>query len=130
VQTDRDGKLVFDATAFATAYAKGPGTVATKLGGPSSGTTPGFAARLAAVAKYASDATTGTLTTDLLGRQSSVTTMQKGIDDWDVKLESKQESLQKIYTNLEVTLGKLQNQSSWLSSQISSLSSSSSSSSS
>jgi flagellar hook-associated protein 2 len=126
VQTDRDGKLVFDATKFATAYASDPGTVATKLGTPGTATTPGFAARLAAVAKFASDSTTGTLTTDILGRQSSVTNMQDGIAAWDLKLESKHDSLQKIYTSLEVTLGKLQNQSSWLSSQINSLSSSSS----
>jgi flagellar hook-associated protein 2 len=130
VQTDRYGKIAFDATKFATAYATDPGTVATKLGAAATATTPGFAARLAAVAKFASDSTKGTLTTDILGRQSSVTTMQKGIDDWDVKLEAKQESLQKVYTNLEVTLGKLQNQSTWLAGQISGLSSSSSSSSS
>jgi flagellar hook-associated protein 2 len=129
IQTDRDGKIVFDATKFASAYAADPGTVAAKLGAPGTGSVPGFAARLYVAANSASDATKGVLTTDITGRQSSVTTMQNSIDDWDVKLAAKQDSLQKVYTNLEVALGKLQNQSSWLAGQLNSLSSSSSSSS-
>jgi flagellar hook-associated protein 2 len=125
VQTDRYGKITFDATKFASAFATDPATVTAKLGAPSTSTAPGFAARLEAVGKLASDAYTGTLTTDLQGHQSTATTLQKGIDDWDVRLAAKQDSLNTYYANLEVTLGKLQDQASWLSGQVSSLASSS-----
>jgi flagellar hook-associated protein 2 len=121
VQTDRYGKVTFDATKFASAYAADPGTVATKLGAPSSGSVPGFAARVLAMADKASNSTNGTLTSIITGHQSSITTLQNGIDDWDVRLAAKQESLNKQYADLEVSLGKLQDQASWLSGQIASL---------
>jgi flagellar hook-associated protein 2 len=125
VQTDRYGKITFDATAFATAFAADPATVTAKLGAPSTATVPGFASRLEAVGKLASDSVDGTLTTDIQGHQSTATTLQKGIDDWDVRLAAKQDALNLQYSNLEVTLGKLQDQASWLSGQISSLASAS-----
>jgi flagellar hook-associated protein 2 len=103
--------------------------VATKLGATAKDSVPGFAARLATMAGHASNSTDGTLTSSIMGRQSSVTSLQKQIDDWDVRLAARQDSLNKQYAALEVALGKLQDQSSWLSGQIASLSSSSSSSS-
>ncbi|MDX6301860.1 MAG: flagellar hook-associated protein 2 [Nocardioidaceae bacterium] len=129
IQTDRDGKITFDTTKFATAYAADPGKVSTRLGAPSTATSPGFAARLSAVGTAASDSTRGVLTTDIQGRQSSVTTWQNSIADWDVKLSAKEEALNKQYADLEVALGKLKDQSTWLSGQLASLSGSSSSSS-
>jgi flagellar hook-associated protein 2 len=125
VQTDRYGKITFDATKFASAFAVDPATVTAKLGASSTSAVPGFASRLGAIATFASDPYTGTLTTDIQGHQSTATTLQKGIDDWDVRLAAKQDSLNTYYANLEVTLGKLQDQASWLSGQVSSLSSSS-----
>jgi flagellar hook-associated protein 2 len=129
IQTDRDGKITFDTTKFATAYSADPGKVSTRLGAPGTATSPGFAARLSAVGTAASDSTRGVLTTDIQGRQSSVTTWQNSIADWDVKLSAKEEALNKQYADLEVALGKLKDQSTWLSGQLASLSSSSSSSS-
>lgn len=82
---------------------------------------PGFAARLEAMAQQASDAYQGTLTTDIQGRQSSVSNMQDAISDWDVRLAAKQDALQQQFSAMEVALGKLQNQASWLSGQIASL---------
>jgi flagellar hook-associated protein 2 len=130
LQTDRYGKVVFDATAFATAYAADPAGVADKLGSPADAAVPGFAARLAAASDSASNADTGTLTTSILSRQSSATRMQTDIDNWDIRLAAKEAALNTQFTNLEVSLSKLKNQSAWLSSQVASLSSSSSSSSS
>ena len=43
------------------------------------------------------------------------------IDDWDVRLATRQQSLQRQYSNLEVVLGKLKDQSNWLASQIAGL---------
>jgi flagellar hook-associated protein 2 len=54
--------------------------------------------------------------------------MQKSIDDWDVKLQSKQDALTRQYAALEVALGKMKDQSSWLAGQIANLPSASSSS--
>jgi flagellar hook-associated protein 2 len=138
IQTDRFGKIVFDATVFSSAYAKDPAAVAAKLGTPAATTagattttpaTPapaaGFAARLATVASGASDSEKGLLTTAITNRQSSATTMQKTIDDWDIRLANKKDGLTRQFTALEVSLSKLQNQSSWLSGQLNSLSSSS-----
>jgi flagellar hook-associated protein 2 len=130
VQTDRYGKITFDTTKFASAYNADPAKVATRLTTTTTttppSTVPGFAARLEAAAKIASDSTTGVLTQSIKGRQSSVTTMQDSIAAWDNRLATKKDALTRQFAALEVSLSKLQNQSSWLSGQINSLPSSSS----
>jgi len=128
VQTDRYGKVTFDATKFSAAYAADPSAVATKLGSAATASVPGFAARLVTMADKASNSTNGVLTSNITGRQSTITTLQNGIADWDVRLSARQEALNKQYAALEVSLGKLQDQASWLSGQIASLSGSSNSS--
>jgi flagellar hook-associated protein 2 len=47
--------------------------------------------------------------------------MQDAISDWDVRLTAKQTALNAQFSAMEVALGTLQNQASWLSGQISSL---------
>jgi flagellar hook-associated protein 2 len=133
VQTDRYGHIVFDAAKFASAYAADPAAVSAKLGArpdvpvvPGAPVVPGFAARLEKIAKGASDSTSGSLTVGIQSRQSSATTMQRSIEDWDVRLVSKKDTLSRQYAALEVALGKMQNQASWLAGQIASLPSSSS----
>ncbi len=86
----------------------------------------GIAAKLESLSQRASNSTDGFVTTDIKGRQSDVTTMNKSIDDWDVRLANKQDALQKQFAALEVALGKMQSQASWLSGQIASLPSTSS----
>jgi len=88
----------------------------------------GFAAKLAAIAGRASDATAGTVTAAINGRNSTIDSLNDAIDRWDTRLTKRRESLERQYAALEVALGKLQDQSSWLSSQIAGLPSSSSSS--
>ncbi|NUR09861.1 MAG: flagellar filament capping protein FliD [Nocardioidaceae bacterium] len=127
VQTDRYGKIVFDTATFAKAYAADPTSVVAKLGAASTATVPGFASRLQAMAKAASDSVSGTLTLSIQSRQSTVTSLQDRIDDWDTRLAAKKDALTTQFTHLEVALSKLQSQASWLSGQINSLSSSSSS---
>ncbi|MEP9362244.1 flagellar filament capping protein FliD [Nocardioides sp. CN2-186] len=121
IQTDRYGKLIFDATAFSKAYAADPAGVAAKF---TSGATPaqdGWAARVATIAKSASNSTTGTITTSINGHGTTITRLQQSIDDWDDRLELRRSSLQTQYTALETALSNLNSQSSWLSSQIASL---------
>ena len=88
--------------------------------------TQGFAAKLAAIAERASDSTVGTVTAAISGRNSTIDTLKDAIDRWDTRLAKRRESLERQYTALEVALGKLQDQSSWLSGQIASLPSASS----
>ena len=135
VQTDRYGKITFDSTKFTSAYNADPAGVAAKLGTATTTTTTGtttttvgagFAARLESAAKAASDSATGVLTQGIKGRQSSVTTMQDSIADWDIRLATKRDALGRQFAALEVALSKMQNQASWLSGQIAQLPSSSS----
>ncbi|MBJ7358824.1 flagellar filament capping protein FliD [Nocardioides sp.] len=123
LQTDRSGKVTFDAATFASAYATDPAGTAARF----TDATDGFAVRLAGVAKAASDPLGGTITNSILGRNSGIDRLQARVDDWDVRLEKRQESLKRQFTALETAMNQMSTQSSWLSSQLSSLSSNSSS---
>lgn len=81
----------------------------------------GFAARLLAVAERASDATVGTVTSAINGRNNRIDDLEEAIADWDVRLATRRQTLERQYTALEVALGQLQNQSSWLAGQIAGL---------
>ncbi len=124
IQVDRNGKLVFDEAKFQAAYAADPNGVAADF--VDSTTTPtttpqGLASTFAAITKTASDPLEGTLTLSIKGHDTEISGMQRDIDDWDVRLALKQQSLQRQYGAMEVALGKLQDQASWLNGQISSL---------
>lgn len=118
IQTDRTGKLVFDEAAFATAYAADSNKVTAAF---VDGATKGFASRVAAVATAASDATTGTLTAAVTGRNSSVDRLQDSVASWDLRLELRRKSLTRQFTSLETALNKMNSQSNWLSGQLASL---------
>lgn len=121
IQTDRYGKLSFDSAKFTKAYTADPAGVAAKF---TTGATPeenGWVARVAAVAKGASESSTGTIASAITGHTSTVTRLTKSIEDWDIRLEMRRSNLERQYTALETALSNLQSQSSWLSSQISSL---------
>ncbi|CAM3442108.1 flagellar filament capping protein FliD [Nocardioides dubius] len=122
IQTDRYGKVTFDEEVFAKELAADPAAVAAAITGPG-----GFASRVQKVAETASDSVKGTLTASVNGRNSSITRLTDSIEAWDQRLELRRTSLERQYTALETALGKMQSQSNWLASQLSSLSSSSSS---
>jgi flagellar hook-associated protein 2 len=122
LQTDRNGKLVFDPAAFATAYAADPAAVADKF---TSGTVDGFAARLAKVTSQASDKYTGTITSAITGHNSEIKELQDDISTWDTRLELRRSTLNSQFTALETAMNQMTSQSSWLAGQISSLSGSS-----
>jgi flagellar hook-associated protein 2 len=125
IQTDRDGKLVFDENAFNTAYAADPSSVRAKF---VSGTVNGFAARVQKVSTDASDSYTGSITQAVTGHNSTISGLQDSIADWDTRLALKKDALTTQFTALETALSQLNSQSSWLSGQINSLSASSKSS--
>ena len=118
IETTSNGALTFDKDAFAKAYAADP--------------TKAQAAITSGLGKALNDLTTKATTNITATIQSgtdAIRDLNNQISDWDVRLADRQAALQTQYTNLEVALGKLKDQSSWLSGQISSLSTSSSSSS-
>ncbi len=120
VQMDRYGKLTFDEKKFTEAYTADPTAVAARF---TTGATTGFAARVQAVAKDASDSIDGTLTTSINGRNTGIKRMQDSIEDWDNRLSLRRETLTRQFSALETALSRMNSQSSWLSSQVSQLSS-------
>ncbi len=120
IQLDRYGKLKFDEDKFATAYAADPAAVAARF---TTGAVNGFAARVEAVAKGASDSVDGSITTSINGRNSSIRRMQDSIESWDARLSLRREALSKQFAAMEVALQQMNSQSNWLSSQLGSLSS-------
>ena len=82
---------------------------------------PGVAARLNSVSSGAIDFGSGAITTAISGRQDKMTDLDTQIANWDVRLADKQAMLRQQFADMETALGKLKDQSSWLSGQLSSL---------
>jgi flagellar hook-associated protein 2 len=122
---------VFDEAAFDQAYAADPAATAAAFTiAPTTGPTTaenGWAARVAAVAKAASDSDDGTITTAINGRNTTIDRLQDSIDDWDLRLDLRRTTLSRQFTALETALSTLKSQGDWLAGQLASLSSGSSS---
>jgi flagellar hook-associated protein 2 len=114
IQLDKAGKLTFNRDTFIAAYNKDPA-------GTTSLIKTGLAPSLKTVADAACNETTGTITQILATGASYETQLNKQIEDWDRRLTLRQTALQKQFTGLEVALGKMKNQSSWLSGQLAGL---------
>ena len=110
VQLDRNGRLTFDAAAFTKAYTADPAAVQAAL-------SKGLAPAVTGVTTQASTDLGATINNG----DSAVKTLTDQIADWDVRLHTRQLALQTQFTNMEVALGKLRDQSNWLAGQISSL---------
>ena len=109
------GLITFDSDKFQAALAADPTTVNAALATISQ--------RVADVATTASDKYTGTLTNKITGDKSTVTALNKQISDWDIRLASKKDTLEKTYSAMEVTLSNLKAQQANLTSQLASLTS-------
>jgi flagellar hook-associated protein 2 len=131
---DRYGNIQFDSSTFLTKLTSDPGFVATVFGGTTGvGTdniknTPddtidvdGLGARLMQLASQASDSTAGILTTLAAGQDTRAKDLQSQISDWDLRLQQRQQTLTDQFNAMETALGTLKSQSSWLTSQLSSL---------
>jgi flagellar hook-associated protein 2 len=110
IQLDSTGQLTFDSAAFTAAYNADP----TKI--QQAGIALGDQFE-----KLAGDMSTN-LTSVITGRNNEIDSLNTQISDWDVRLSAKQQALQKQYSSLEVSLGKLKDQSTWLSGQLAGLS--------
>ena len=131
IQSTRDGSLTFNATTFATALTSRPAetqallqgakTTTTVNGTTTSTGTDGVAVRLAAVAKAATASDKGTIALAIAGHNKTIGDLNDRIAAWDDRLTARQHALQKQYSALEVALGKLKSQSTWLAGQLASL---------
>jgi flagellar hook-associated protein 2 len=119
ISLDQSGKITFDADKFAAAMAADPAKVQDAIQN-------GLAATYDTQAKGATNVVDGSLTVAIQGRDARVKDLTEQIADWDTRLQTKKEALQRQFSNLEVALGKLKDQSTWLSGQIASLPSGSS----
>lgn len=110
VQTDRYGKLTFDKVAFTAAYTADPTKTQNAI---SNG-----------IGKAFTDLTTRAntdITSVIQSGNNTIRGLNDQIDNWSVRLQIRQATLQRQFTNLEVALGKMKDQSSWLAGQISAL---------
>ncbi|NMM30416.1 MAG: flagellar filament capping protein FliD [Cellulomonas sp.] len=113
ISIGRDGTFTFDAAKFTAALAGDPAGVQKMM--------TALSQRVADMAKGASDATTGRLSTDITSQQGAVKTLGDQITSWDVRLATRKQGLQATYSSLEVSLSRLRSQSSWLTAQLASL---------
>ncbi|WP_432546573.1 flagellar filament capping protein FliD [Kineococcus sp. SYSU DK004] len=130
VQSTREGALTFTESTFLSAHAKDPAAVQKLVSPASAGITgvEGLAERLRAVTvtavgdlKLTGASTDGILRSAVTGQESTIKDLTARIAEQDQRLAQKKVRYQKYYAALEVQLGKLQSQSSWLAGQLGSL---------
>jgi flagellar hook-associated protein 2 len=109
IQLTRDGQLSFDRNKFTTEYAADPQKIQ-KAG-------IAFGQAVDTMASKQQNSVTSVVT----GRNNEIDSISNQIDNWDMRLASKREALQRQYANLETALGKLKDQGNWLSGQLSGL---------
>ncbi|MCZ2819180.1 flagellar filament capping protein FliD [Modestobacter sp. VKM Ac-2977] len=135
LELNRTGTFTFDAKAFTEKFTSDPALVSRIFTGTAAGkgadgvldtaddavSALGFAGKLKALAKAASDSASGSLT--LLGTSSdtAVKDLQSRIEAWDTRLAMRKDSLTRQFTAMETALGTLQNQGNWLASQLAGL---------
>jgi flagellar hook-associated protein 2 len=113
ISITKDGTITFDQDKFTAALAADPANVQSVM--------QAIATRVAAAATAASDPVDGSITAKITGQNSSIKTMSDQIDNWDIRLAARRAALEQTYAQMEVTLGNLKSQSSYLASQLSGL---------
>lgn len=116
MSTDRTGRLSFDRAAFLAAHDANPTSVKALFQGGSGGA--GFATLVQTEVDDATAAGTGRLAGVITGSQSRLRDLDSSIQSWDGRLASREKQIRGRFDALETALGRLRNQSSWLSGQI------------
>jgi flagellar hook-associated protein 2 len=112
VQLTKTGRLTFDSAKFTKAMQADPAKVQNALTA-----TTGLANNLIKV----SDTAKLNLDSAIQTRDTAVRGLTEQISEWDERLKVRQNSLQRQFTAMEVALGKMKDQSSWLAGQIAKL---------
>jgi flagellar hook-associated protein 2 len=146
VTVNKDGTLAFDKEKFAESFKADPAktrayfdsytdvTHANAINGkfePGWDTAKGLARKLETIAVRASEGVVnptnpsapkqGILQTLIERRTSVIEDLNDRVSAWDVRLASRKSALERQFSSLEVALGKMQQQSSWLAGQLAGL---------
>lgn len=142
ISVDRSGKLNFKKETFVAAYEKDPAATEKYFNSyqDKTGTAKfdagfdtgiGLARKLETVAQIAtvgvadpanpSRAKEGILQGLIQRRNDAIRGLNDQVSQWDTRLELRKTNLQKQFSSLEVAMGKMQQQSSWLASQLAGL---------
>ncbi|PQZ96046.1 flagellar hook-associated protein [Arthrobacter sp. MYb227] len=113
ISITKDGKLEFDAEKFAKVLAEDPARIDATLQTVSS--------RVSGTTSTLSDKYDGAITSRIKGQESMVSRLDTQILDWDRRLATREATLKRTYSALEVQLSKLNSQQSYMASQLSSL---------
>nr|WP_269205350.1 flagellar filament capping protein FliD [Motilibacter aurantiacus] len=116
IQLNRDGQFTYNAETFKKALTDNPEGIKKGLLGAD-----GFAAKLESVSTKFGDKYDGQITKTIESRRGLIKDYTAAISDWDDRLATRREALQKQYSGLEVALGKLRDQSNWLAGQLAAL---------
>ncbi|MFC0680683.1 flagellar filament capping protein FliD [Lysobacter korlensis] len=109
----KTGNIEFDAEKFAKALEADPARTAAAV--------DAISGRLQDASKVVSDKFEGTLTSRITGQESVLRSLSTQVESWDRRLESRRAVLERTYAAMEVQLGKLNSQSTWLAGQLGSL---------
>ena len=78
----------------------------------------GVATSVAAVAKSATDSTSGSVALAIQGRDATIKDLGSRLENWDSRLMARKAALQRQFSAMETALSSLKNQSSWLAGQL------------
>jgi flagellar hook-associated protein 2 len=81
----------------------------------------GLAVGLEDIATKASNSVDGTITLAIKARDGVIRDLNTQVSNWDIRLSGRRKALERQFSNLEVALGKLKDQSNWLAGQLASL---------
>jgi len=113
ISINKTGSIDFDATKFAASMASDPAGTQNVL--------QTIAQRVSDAATAISDPYTGTLTGAITGQKTTIDDLNKQIADWDDRLATRQATLKKTYSDMEVALSTIKAQGTYLTSQLASL---------
>ena len=113
ISINKTGSIDFDATKFAASMASDPAGTQNVL--------QTIAQRVSDAATAVSDPYNGTLTGAITGQKTTVDDLNKQIADWDDRLATRQATLKKTYSDMEVALSTIKAQGTYLTSQLASL---------
>ncbi len=110
----KEANINFDQAKFIAAYQADPAGVQAAF----TNATTGFAARVETIGKAATDSVSGLLTTTIAGGQELSKNLTTQISSWDTRLALREASLRRMFSNLEVSLGRIQTQSNRLAGEL------------
>ncbi|GER21636.1 flagellar hook-associated protein 2 [Zafaria cholistanensis] len=113
ISVTRHGTLEFDADKFAAALARDPDFAGRALAEMST--------RVQSAAETVSDKYDGILTGKITGQEKLIDGWEVQVEKWDSRLATRRSQLERIYAQLEVTLGRMQSQGDWMTAQTTAL---------